>query len=192
MPAPALDSPEQRYTLRDYLTWDEPEKYELENGRAVLMASAGFEHNQVIRRLQRTIEGRLSELGHKCTLAANSDVVLPLKDESDDDATVVYTPDLFILCDKSRVRNNKVFGAPEFVLEVLSPSTAGRDFGRKRANYLAAGVEEYWLADSDTRTIFKFTGDGSEALLFVYGQDIRMETLDFVFPVSVAFDELAD
>lgn len=59
----------------------------------------------------------------------------------------VYVPDGMILCDRSKIRRNAIYGAPDLVVEVLSPSTTKNDRGTKLQHYAVAGVKEYWIVD---------------------------------------------
>ena len=189
MASPALEEPEKRYTLTDYLTWDGPERYELENGRAVLMASAGMSHNQVITELLGLFREQIRKTGSSCVTVTSTDVILPNPGESDDEASTVYVPDVLILCDQSKVRNDKIFGAPEFVVEVLSDSTASRDIGVKRAAYQAAGVREYWVIDRATKTILKFDFVNNATRLFQAQETISLDSLNLDIEVGSIFPD---
>lgn len=75
----------------------------------------------------------------------------------------ILVPDLFVVCDKSIIQNDGVHGAPDLVVEVLSPSTADRDLNIKRWLYRQAGVKEYWIVD-DGRFVRWDFNNGNDAV----------------------------
>ena len=64
-----------------------------------------------------------------------------------------FIPDMMVVCDKDKVKDDGIYGAPSLVVEVLSPSTAKRDKGYKKDAYEAAGVQEYWIVDTNSKSI---------------------------------------
>jgi Uma2 family endonuclease len=91
------------------------------------------------------------------TLIAPVDVLLPVADEADDQATTVVQPDILVVCDPAKVTENNIRGAPDWIIEVLSPNTARHDHLTKRALYERAGVREYWLVHPVDRVITLYT-----------------------------------
>ncbi len=77
----------------------------------------------------------------------------PVDVQLDEDDRTVVQPDVLIVCDKSKFRNGRVFGAPDFITEVLSPSTRRKDLLLKLSKYGNAGVREYWLVDLDKKKV---------------------------------------
>ena len=75
-------------------------------------------------------------------------IPIGLECELDCDNKTMVQPDVYVVCDKSKIVNGRLFGAPDFIVEVLSPSTAKKDTGIKSAKYAAAGVREYWIVDA--------------------------------------------
>ena len=72
---------------------------------------------------------------------------------ADDTDDTVVEPDVFVVCDKSKLDKKGVSGAPDFIIEVLSPSTAAYDLTTKFRLYQKAGVREYWIADPERKTV---------------------------------------
>ena len=83
--------------------------------------------------------------GKRCEAFFEPDVFL------DEETNVV--PDVVIVCDKDKIKYNGIHGAPDLVVEVLSPSTAARDRGIKKAAYEKAGVKEYWIVDPSVKSV---------------------------------------
>lgn len=132
-------------TYGDYLGWKDDKRWELIDGTAYLMAPApNWRHQELAGEIFRQVANQLA--GKPCRPAiAPLDVRLPKGDEADERVDTVVQPDVLIVCDSSRIDRRGVRGAPTFVLEVLSPSSASHDQIRKRAVYERAGVAEFWI-----------------------------------------------
>jgi Uma2 family endonuclease len=152
MPA-ALQQEEEkiRYTYADYLEWDEGERYEILGGEAYMMASPSVFHQTISMKLSTQFQNFLE--GKPCRVfAAPLDVRLfPREDNSDD---TVVQPDILVVCDESKLADNRSCrGAPDLVIEILSPSNSDILLFLKFQNYLRAGVQEYWLVNPETREV---------------------------------------
>ena len=136
------------YTLKDYLALPEDRRVELIDGVFYDMAVpttihqgiGGFIHKQLL-------DFALERKGPCLPFMSPVDVQL-----DEDDKTVVQ-PDVLIICDRSKLQNGRVFGAPDFLVEVLSPSTRKKDMRLKLYKYADAGVREYWIIDPDSLLI---------------------------------------
>ena len=136
----------------------EKKKIEYINGNTVMMAPAGTGHNNVGGNLYRIISNFLRK--KRCKVFYETKVVL--------DENNRFIPDLLVVCDRDKIKENHVEGAPDFVVEILSPSTRKRDLSSKRDIYEKFGVKEYWIIDPKAETIDvyvledgKFTMSGS-------------------------------
>jgi len=139
---------DERYTVEQYLTWPEDgPRYELLEGIPFELNAPSVEHQQLVGGLHYELEHYQRERikngggdGVSCMiLFAPVDVILS-------DITVVQ-PDLIVVCNPAIIVNGRVRGAPDLVVEVLSPSTAARDKKQKRRLYQAAGVPQYLVID---------------------------------------------
>ena len=140
---------EYRYTYADYLTWSDDERWEIIDGVAYAMDPApGTKHQRMSGRffalLFNFLNGKPCEAFH-----APFDVRLSA---NEDDDTVVQ-PDIVVVCDRSKLDDKGCKGAPDLVIEILSPSTARHDKLIKFNAYQRAGVREYWIADPDSKTL---------------------------------------
>lgn len=145
----------------------EDTRWELIEGQAHAMTGPSWQHQSVVARLLVELIAQFSE---RCrVLPAPLDVRLPRADEADELVETVVQPDISIICDPSMLDERGCRGAPEIVIEVLSPSTAGRDHLIKRALYERHGVRQYWLVHPVDRlvTIHRRSGEGfASPLLF--------------------------
>lgn len=128
-----------RYTVADYLTWPDEERWELIGGRAYNMSPApSIKHQTIVGNFYSRLASHLA--GNPCKpFIAPADVILS-------DADVVQ-PDVFVVCDKNKITERNVRGAPDLVIEVLSPSTSAKDLREKKALYERSGVREYLVVD---------------------------------------------
>lgn len=145
-----------RHTYADYLTWPEDIRYELIDGKAFLMAPApALDHQDIAGEIYRQVANQLD--GKPCRpFIAPVDVRLPRHDQGnagDDAIDTVVQPDVLVVCDPARTDRRGIRGAPDWVVEVLSPATAAHDQIVKRRIYERAGVPEYWLVHPQDRTV---------------------------------------
>lgn len=136
---------ERRYTYADYCQWPAGERWELIDGIAYAMGPAPVRlHQKVLGNLFRQVADALE--GKTCeAYIAPFDVRLPKGEESDEKLDTVVQPDLSVICDPAKLDDRGCRGAPDWIVEVLSPATASHDHLAKRALYERVGVREFWL-----------------------------------------------
>lgn len=144
---------QSRYTYAEYRTWPEDVRYELVDGAAFMMTPApSVDHQTLAFEVAHQI--RMALKGRPCrVLMAPVDVLLSRADETDDAVDTVVQPDVLVVCDPLRVTPRGIRGAPDWVLEVISPASASHDQIVKLAAYERAGVREYWLAHPADRVL---------------------------------------
>ena len=142
----------QRYTYADYCAWDGSQRWELIDGAAYAMSPGpSWKHQMIVGNLYFQLAGFLQ--GKPCmAFVAPLDVRLNAEDGDD----TVVQPDILVICDRSKLSGTCCVGAPDMVVEILSPSTASNDMFLKYSKYLQAGVREYWIADPETKTVRAF------------------------------------
>jgi Uma2 family endonuclease len=136
----------EHHTYADYRTWSDERRYELIYGIAYIKEPPAptWRHQRLVVELCYQVRGALE--GTSCEVCvAPLDVRLPKANEADDEIDTVVQPDVLIICDRHRPDDRGLRGAPDWVAEVLSPSTAKHDRTIKRAAYERAGVRELWL-----------------------------------------------
>ena len=152
------------YTWDDYRTWSDDERWEIIGGQAYAMSPApGTRHQGIQRELTRQLGNFF--LGKRCQVfPAPTDVKL-----SDIDTV---QPDLAVVCDPRKIKPTHIEGAPDLVVEVLSPSSETHDRIRKIALYARSGVREVWLVRPYPWLVEVFVLDGdSYRLRQIYGKD---------------------
>ena len=172
MPFP-LKKNDTGWTWGDYRTWPDEERWEIIGGEARAMAPApSTAHQQVVGRLFSRIEQHLS--GKPCRpFIAPTDVKFSEWD--------VVQPDILVVCIPSRILPTHIVGAPEVVVEVLSPATAARDVREKKALYERFGVAEYVIVDPLEHYAIRFLLIDSgydKGTVFGAGENLVFATLD--------------
>ncbi len=173
----ALRKPATTFTYADYRRWPDDERWELIDGVAYAMAAPGLTHQTVVGELFRQIANHL--VGQPCRpFVAPFDVRLPRGNEADDYILTVVQPDITVVCDPSKLEESGCRGAPDWVIEVLSPSTAAKDQIQKLAAYEQAGVSEVWLVHPTDRVVSIYALDPQG----VYGKPAIHETTGTLAP----------
>ena len=141
------------HTYADYCSWPDDVRYELIDGVAYAMGPAPVRRHQgILGEIFRQVANILA--GSSCRpYIAPFDVRLPKADEIDAAVDTVVQPDLVVICDRAKLDDKGCRGAPDWVVEVLSPSTASHDQILKRALYQRVGVREYWLVHPVDRIV---------------------------------------
>ncbi len=141
--------------------YDDDYRSELINGQVVMMSPRPvFNHVTVASNIYRIFANYLK--GKSCTPFDDGfDLYLTEKDH--------FVPDAMVVCDPDKIHNDGVHGAPDLVVEVLSPSTAKRDKTYKKQVYEQCGVQEYWIVDVDSKRLEQYLlQEGQLQLVEVY------------------------
>jgi Uma2 family endonuclease len=138
------------YTYADYVSWGEDVRCEIINGVIYNMAMPSERHQSIVLELGKRFKNFLR--GKECS-AFIAPLDVRLNWETFDDTVV--QPDVFVVCDKSKLSSGGcgILGAPDVIVEVLSPSTAHTDKVLKHRKYLEVGVKEYWVVDLESETL---------------------------------------
>jgi Uma2 family endonuclease len=145
------------YTYADYLSWTFDERLELIKGKIFKMSPApGSIHQRITLRLGRRIGDYLD--GKSCeAFIAPFDVRLPRRSENDKEIFTVLQPDVCVICDENKVDEKGCVGAPDIIVEILSPGNNRKELQNKYDVYEEAGVLEYWIIQPVEKTFFKYT-----------------------------------
>jgi Uma2 family endonuclease len=149
MPA-VQEKQEARYTYADVLEWDEGERYELLDGEAIMMAPPNRMHQEILMELAAQLHAFLKGKPCKVYPAPFGVRLFPREDNSDD---TYFEPDISVICDSSKLDDHGCKGAPDMVVEILSPSNDRYDLITKLNKYRQAGVREYWIVDPEDKIL---------------------------------------
>ena len=191
MSDPALAYNEERkWTYADYKEWElKPgERYELVDGAAYGMAAPNTEHQRISILLSAKLFNYFE--GKPCQpFAAPFDVRLFYEEDESDDTVV--QPDLVVVCDPEKLGKEGCRGAPDLVIEILSPSNTAIEMHRKLDLYQDAGVREYWVIDPEQKLIevFRLNNGHFEPSILRIGGVLQSALFpDLVIPVKTIFE----
>lgn len=139
-------------TYADYCGWRDDQRREIIDGVPYNMTGPSRQHAEISRELGFQFVSFFR--GRPCQVySAPFDVRLPRGNEADDEIATVIQPDLLVVCDEKKLDDRGCRGAPDLIIEILSPSTAARDCIQKRALYERHGVREFWTVDPANRIV---------------------------------------
>ncbi|MDR2585118.1 MAG: Uma2 family endonuclease [Prevotellaceae bacterium] len=150
--------PSIQYTYADYLTWMDDVRRELIGGFVHLMSAPTEIHARLSYAASWVIESFIRKKKRRCRIYhAPFDVRLPINGEKADNQIYnVVQPDICVVCDLSKLDKRGCIGAPDLIVEVLSPSTLKKDWNYKFNLYEKAGVREYWIVDPIAKAVNAF------------------------------------
>ena len=142
---------EKKHTIADIYALPEGLRAELIDGKMYMMAPPNLKHQKLVMELSAVIHQHIKKYGGNCeVLPAPFAVFL-----NNDDRNYVE-PDISVICDKNKLTDKGCNGAPDWVIEITSPSDPQRDYGIKLFKYRTAGVREYWIVNPQKKTVVVF------------------------------------
>ena len=147
--------PQKRtYTSEDYWNLPEGQRAELIDGKLYAMAPPSFTHQKISFSLARKIADDIDSKKGNCEV-----IPAPFAVNLDADDKTWLEPDISIICDKTKISEKGCKGAPDWVIEVISPSTQSRDYLKKLWLYQNAGVREYWIINPIMQNVQVYSFD---------------------------------
>ncbi|WP_026496502.1 Uma2 family endonuclease [Butyrivibrio sp. WCD3002] len=160
------------FTIEDYYALPDDQRVELIDGVFYDMSAPYTSHQIIALDIFTQIKNHIRSKKGKCIpLAAPCDVQL------DKDNKTMLQPDVMIICDRDKVVKQKVYGAPDFIVEVLSKSTKKKDMTLKMTKYENAGVKEYWIVDPDKQKIIVYD--------FLHDYDVSIYGFEDEVPIAI-------
>ncbi len=170
---------QSRYTYGDYLEWSQEGRCELIDGLVYDMTPApSRRHQKILVELSRQISNHFFG-GSPCEVyVAPFDVRLPDADEADEMIGTVVQPDISVICERAKLDDRGCRGAPDWIIEIVSPSTVTQDFIRKLALYEKHGVREYWIAHPVDKIvmIYRMNEGGLYGRPGIYSEEDKVES----------------
>ena len=149
------------YSYADYLRWEFDERLELIKGKIFTMSPGPATlHQRILLKLSYQLYHFLQKRSCEVFIAP-FDVRLPQNSLDDNWVYTVVQPDLCVICDKSKIDGKGCIGAPDIVVEILSPGNSKKELKNKFEVYEEAGVKEYWIIHPEERTFFKYVLNAS-------------------------------
>lgn len=165
------------HTVKDVEALPEDKRVELIDGVLYDMAGVTVLHQKIVGFIHANLYSYIKEKGGPCEVFFS-----PLDVQLDKDEYTLLEPDVFIICDRSKDIKKRIWGAPDWVAEVISPSTKFKDYITKSQKYMNAGVREYWIVDAAAGKVTVYSKNG---------EDFNMEVYPLSVPVPVGiYDDL--
>ncbi len=173
------------YTEEDYYNLPENVRAELIDGQVYYMAAPSRIHQKILNFLNTEINIYIRSKDGSCEVYP---APFAVKLFEDDDKTVVE-PDISVICDPNKLTDRGCTGAPDWIVEIVSPSTSSHDYIRKLNLYAKAGVKEYWIIDPRTEKVFVYHLDQADvnADSYTFQDKIKVNIYDDLW---IGFAEL--
>lgn len=154
---------EDTYTIKDIYELPDGERAELIDGKIYYMAPPGTEHQRLVHHFDREIGNYIQGRHGDCEVFPAPFAVFL----SDNDKNYVE-PDISVICDRNKITEKGCLGAPDWIVEIVSPGSRKMDYYKKLFNYRTAGVREYWVVDPGRKvvTVYSFEQDNMEEYSF--------------------------
>lgn len=155
---------EKIFTIDDIYDLPDGKRAELIDGQIYYMAPLNRKHQEIVRILTQSIANYIDHKGEPCKVYP-----APFAVFLNEDDTNYVEPDVSVICNRSKLNDRGCNGAPDWIIEVVSPSSRRMDYSTKLFKYRSSGVREYWLVDPDkTRiTVWSFEDDNTEEYTFL-------------------------
>ena len=140
------------YTEEDYYNLPENVRAELIDGQFYYMAAPSRVHQKILMFLSKTIANYIDSKNGPCEVYP---APFAVKLFSEDDKNMVE-PDISVICDPNKLTDRGCTGAPDWIVEIVSPSNSSHDYIRKLNLYADAGVREYWIVNPDKKSIYVY------------------------------------
>ena len=174
--APALAQP-RIYTEEDYNNLPENVRAELIDGQLYYMSAPSRIHQKILMTLSKTIANYIDSKEGSCEIYP-APFAVKLFDNRDD----TVEPDISVICDPDKLTDRGCSGAPDWIIEIISPSNPAHDYVRKLNLYADAGVREYWIINPEKQTILVYFFEQTDF-------DVRQYTFHDKIKVNI-YDDL--
>lgn len=158
---------EDIHTIEDIYALPEGQRAELIDGQIYYMVPPNRRHQRISWKLHQAIANYIDSKGGECEVYAAPFAVFLNEDDHN-----YVEPDISVICDKNKLTDNGCNGAPDWIIEIVSPGSRQMDYYKKLFKYRTAGVREYWVVDSERQfvTVYNFEKDSMEE--YTFSEDI--------------------
>lgn len=177
MPLPKRDI----YTSTDYWNLPDGERAELIDGQLYAMAPPSFRHQKLISEFTQAIGAYIKSHNGDCEV-----IPAPFAVNLDADDKNWVEPDISVICDKSKLTDRGCSGAPDFIIEVVSPSTQRIDYLKKLLLYQKHGVREYWIVNPETGSVMVYSFEKDNSAPYSFENIIPVGIYDGQLSICVA------
>lgn len=158
---------EEIYTISDIYALPDGERAELIDGQIYYMAPPSWKHQSVSSYLCSEIYNHIKEREGECEVLAAPFAVFLNKDDIN-----YVEPDISVICDRSKLDDKGCHGAPDWIIEIVSPSSRSMDCFKKLFKYRTAGVREYWIVDPAKELVMVYRFEKEEMEQYSFGEEV--------------------
>ena len=160
---------EKNYTVEDFYNMPDDIHAELINGQIYYMATPSRLHQDISGELYNTIKNYIKSKYGKCRVYA-----APFSVQLHEGEDTVLEPDISVICDTNKFTPRGCTGAPDWIIEIVSPSNPGHDYITKLGIYNEAGVREYWIIDARNESIHVYNLESGDLMVYSFHDTIKV------------------
>ena len=158
---------EELYTVEDIYALPDGQRVELIDGEIYDMAPPNTRHQRLVHFFDRVIGNHIQNNNGECEVFPAPFAVFLNEDNKN-----YFEPDISVICDKTKITDRGCNGAPDWVIEIVSPSSKPRDYNIKLFKYRNVGVREYWIVDPETGITSVYAFEKGTVEHYFLGKDI--------------------
>ena len=159
---------DKTYTIDDINALPEGERAELINGQLYMMSAPSRTHQQIVIEIAQKLKNCIDKNKKECEV-----YVAPIAVYLSNNDSIYVEPDVWVVCDTSKMDEKGCHGAPDFIAEVVSPSSRSLDYLKKMIKYHEAGVREYWIVDPIDKRVYVYNFETDETFYRPFGETVR-------------------
>ncbi len=159
---------EETYTIDDIYALPDGERAELIDGKIYYMAPPSRRHQRILVDLSYQIENYIRNKKGLCEVD-----IAPFAVFLNEDDINYVEPDISVICDPSKLDEKGCHGAPDWIIEIVSPTNKSMDYYKKLFKYKTAGVREYWVVDPEKKLIMVYRFDKEMLQQYSFGEDVQ-------------------
>lgn len=159
---------EETYTIDDIYALPDGERAELIDGKIYYMAPPSRRHQRILVDLSYQIENYIRNKKGLCEVD-----IAPFAVFLNEDDINYVEPDISVICDPSKLDEKGCHGAPDWIIEIVSPTNKSMDYYKKLFKYKTAGVREYWVVDPEKKLIMAYRFDKEMLQQYSFGEDVQ-------------------
>lgn len=169
---------EKLYTEADYYALPKESRAELIDGKFYYQAAPSRIHQKILNAINNTIFNYIREKGGLCEVYP-----APFAVKLREDWKTIVEPDISVICDRSKLTDQGCTGAPDWIVEVVSPNNSSHDYIRKLNLYADAGVREYWIVNPMEQTVFVYhlEQESFKAVPYTFRDKIKVNIYDDLY-----------
>lgn len=174
----------QYYTEEDYYEMPEDVRAELIDGQIYYQAAPSRVHQEILMELSSTIRNYIKSKSGSCKVYP-----APFAVKLNKDRNTIVEPDISVICDRDKLTERGCTGAPDWIIEIISPSNSSHDYIRKLNLYADAGVREYWIVNPIKKMVFVYYLEETkfEVTTYTFENTVKVNIYE---DLSIDFSEL--